>query len=77
MSLPDRIQTEDKSFLRDTRSKALLNIDRAALERSRTARTKARRQQQTIQTLQTDVAELKALVQQLLENRGDTHPRHK
>jgi len=35
MSLPDRIQTEDPSLVRDTNSKALLNTNMSALERHR------------------------------------------
>ena len=68
-NVPDYIQTEDKSFLRDTRSKALLNTDRAALERNRAARSKSLRLTHTISTLQDDVAALKALVHQLMQGR--------
>ena len=34
-SLPDRIQTEDPSLVRDTNSKALLNTNMSALQRHR------------------------------------------
>jgi hypothetical protein len=43
MASPARvIQTEDRSFVRDMNSKALLNTDRAALERNRAVRARAR-----------------------------------
>jgi hypothetical protein len=66
-NVPDFVQTDDKSFIRDTHSKALLNTDRAALERSRQARAKSRERVSALQALQREVAELKTLVTQLLE----------
>lgn len=40
--LPDYIQTEDPSFIRDTHSKALLNTDTSALARHRRALAKTK-----------------------------------
>ncbi len=75
-TVPDYIQTEDRSFLRDTRSKALLNTDKAALARNRAARSKSLRHANTIATLQSDVAALTALVHQLMAEHANTNPRH-
>lgn len=58
----DYIQTEDKSFIRNTKSAALLNTDRNALQRSRAIRTKAREElslKYQVQALQKEVKELR------------------
>ena len=47
-TLPEYVQTEDPSFIRNTYSKALLNTDRSALERHRRHLTKAHEQQQVL-----------------------------
>jgi hypothetical protein len=58
--LPERIQTEDPSFVRDMHSKALLNTDRNALERHRRNVAKNR-------TKTSEMAELRARVNGLEE----------
>lgn len=40
-TIPSHVQTEDKAFVRDTYSKALINTDRDALERHRAMRRRA------------------------------------
>lgn len=62
-SLPDRIQTEDPSFVRDTNSKALLNTDMSALQRHRRNVAKAKASAGTLASLQAR--------QQRLEDRLD------
>ena len=69
-SLPDFVQTDDKSLIRDTRSKALLSTDTDGLARNRAQRLKARSHdslKHQFATLQGEVAELKELVAQLLK----------
>jgi hypothetical protein len=51
-SLPDRIQTEDPSLVRDTHSKALLNTDASALARHRRNIAKAKASAGTLASLQ-------------------------
>jgi hypothetical protein len=51
-SLPDRIQTEDPSFVRDTHSRALLNTDAGALARHRRNIAKAKASAGTLASLQ-------------------------
>jgi hypothetical protein len=65
-NIPDFVVTEDKSFIRDTKNRALLQTDRAALERHRLARATKLTEQSRINTLEREVAELKALVKKLL-----------
>jgi uncharacterized protein YceH (UPF0502 family) len=64
--IPPFVQTTDRAFVRDTRNRALLNTDRAALERHRTARQRSGDTAKRIQSLESQVAELTALVHQLL-----------
>lgn len=66
------VKTDDRSFVRDTRSNALLNTDKSALERYRkhradVARTSALHRE--VDTLRTQVSVLTALVEQLLAER--------
>lgn len=66
------VKTDDKRFVRDTRSNALLNIDKRALDRHRVEREKTQRtshMREEMDALRTQVAELTELVQQLLMER--------
>ena len=65
--VPAYVQTEDKAFIRDTRTRALLNTDLAALERHRAKRRHNQEFQNKIYTLETEVADLKALVHELMK----------
>lgn len=64
------IKTEDKSLARDTKSRALLNVDTTALQRHRQQRNAALRQQGSQQremdALRAEVKELKEMVQGLI-----------
>ena len=64
-TLPDRIQTDDPAFVRDTHSKALLNTDRGALSRHRQQRDKSRRQQQDLERLARTQEQLQVQVNDL------------
>lgn len=67
--IPAFVQTEDRTLIRDTHSKALLCTDKAGLLRSRMRAEKARKTQdqlRQIEDLQTQVNELRALVSELL-----------
>jgi len=66
------VKTDDKRFVRDTRSNALLNIDKRALDRHRVEREKTQRMshmREEMDALRTQVAELTELVQRLLMER--------
>jgi hypothetical protein len=66
------VKTDDNRFVRDTRSNALLNIDKRALDRHRNERDLARRNSHMhseMDELRSQVAMLTELVQQLLVER--------
>ena len=64
------IQTEDKSFVRDLHSKALLNTDRIALENHRKKRQIEIQQSKKWQQMETKVEELNNMRNEILEIRG-------
>jgi len=66
-NIPDFVVTEDPTFIRDTKNRALLQTDRAALERHRAARTKAITHINRLHSLEREVADLKSLVLDLLK----------
>ena len=61
------IQTEDKSFVRDLHSKALLNTDRIALENHRKKRQIEIHQSKKWQQMETKVEELNNMRNEILE----------
>jgi len=73
------VQTEDKSFVRDLHSKALINTDRVALENHRRKRQLEIQQAQRLQEMESKVEELvnikdemleiKSLLQEILNNK--------
>ena len=67
--IPRFVQTEDRSFVRDTTNMALLSTDRSALDRHRQQRAKQHTQQSRLHDLERDVQVLKTLVEQLLHAR--------
>lgn len=60
----ERVQTEDKSFVRDLHSKALLNTDRVALENHR-------QRQQQISQASIEWLEMKQKVEELNNMRNE------
>ena len=64
------IQTEDKSFVRDLHSKALINTDRVALENHRKKRQIKIQQAQKLQQMESKVEELNNMRNEILEIRG-------
>ncbi len=75
----DTVQTENKSFVRDLHSKALLNTDRVALENHR-QRMRIEEQQKSewqimktkvdeLNTVRVEMLEIKALLQELLHKK--------
>ena len=64
------IQTEDKSFVRDLHSKALINTDRVALENHRRRKQIKIQQAQKWQQLEIKVEELNNMRNEILEIRG-------
>ena len=64
------IQTEDKSFVRDLHSKALINTDRVALENHRKRKQIKIQQAQKWQQLETKVEELNNVRNEILEIKG-------
>ena len=64
------IQTEDKSFVRDLHSKALINTDRIALENHRKKRQIEIQQSKKWQQMETKVEELNNMRNEILEIRG-------
>lgn len=67
MSLPDRIQTEDPSLVRDTNSKALLNTNMSALVRHRRNVAKARASVGTLASLQSRQDHLESRLDEVSE----------
>ena len=64
------VQTEDKSFVRDLHSKALINTDRVALENHRKRRQIEIQQAQKWQQMETKVEELNIMRNEILEIKG-------
>ena len=64
------IQTEDRSFVRDLHSKALINTDRVALENHRKKRQIEIQQAQQWQQMETKVEELNNMRNEILEIKG-------
>ena len=64
------IQTEDKSFVRDLHSKALINTDRVALENHRRRRQIEIQQVRKTQQMENKVEELNNMRNEILEIRG-------
>ena len=64
------IQTEDKSFVRDLHSKALINTDRVALENHRKKRQIEIQQAKKWQQMETKVEELNNMRNEILEIKG-------
>ena len=64
------VQTENKSFVRDLHSKALINTDRIALENHRKKRQIEIQQAQKWQQMETKVEELNNMRNEILEIKG-------
>ena len=64
------IQTEDKSFVRDLHSKALINTDRVALENHRKRKQIEIQQSRKWQQMETKVEELNNVRNEILEIKG-------
>ena len=64
------VQTEDRSFVRDLHSKALINTDRVALENHRKKRQIEIQQAQKWQQMETKVEELNDMRNEILEIKG-------
>ena len=64
------IQTEDKSFVRDLHSKALISTDRVALENHRKKRQMEIQQTRKWQQMEIKVEELNNMRNEILEIKG-------
>ena len=64
------VQTEDRSFVRDLHSKALINTDRVALENHRKKRQMEIQQARKWQQMETKVEELNNMMNEILEIKG-------
>ena len=64
------VQTEDRSFVRDLHSKALINTDRVALENHRKKRQIEIQQARKWQQMETKVEELNNMRNEILEIKG-------
>ena len=64
------VQTEDRSFVRDLHSKALINTDRVALENHRRRRQIEIQQARKWQQMETKVEELNNMRNEILEIKG-------
>ena len=62
------IQTEDKSFVRDLHSKALINTDRVALENHRKKRQMEIKVEE-LNNMRTEILEIKGLLQEVLNKK--------
>ena len=64
------VQTEDRSFVRDLHSKALIHTDRVALENHRKKRQMEIQQARKWQQMETKVEELNNMRNEILEIKG-------
>ena len=64
------VQTEDRSFVRDLHSKALINTDRVALENHRKKRQMEIQQARKWQQMEIKVEELNNMRNEILEIKG-------
>ena len=64
------VQTEDKSYVRDLHSKALINTDRAALENHRKRKKIEIQQARKWQQMEIKVEELNNMRNEILEIKG-------
>ena len=64
------VQTEDRSFVRDLHSKALINTDRVALENHRKKRQIEIQQARKWQQMENKVEELNNMRNEILEIKG-------
>ena len=64
------VQTEDRSFVRDLHSKALINTDRVALENHRKRKKIEIQQARKWQQMETKVEELNNMRNEILEIKG-------
>jgi len=64
------VQTEDRSFVRDLHSKALINTDRVALENHRKKRQMEIQQAKKWQQMEIKVEELNNMRNEILEIKG-------
>ena len=64
------VQTEDRSFVRDLHSKALINTDRVALENHRKRRKIEIQQARKWQQMEIKVEELNNMRNEILEIKG-------
>ena len=64
------VQTEDRSFVRDLHSKALINTDRVALENHRKRKQIEIQQAQRWQQMENKVEELNNVRSEMLEIKG-------
>ena len=63
----ESVQTENKSFVRDLHSKALLNTDRVALENHRQKMRLQEQQKSEWQIMKSKVDELNTVMEEMLE----------
>lgn len=66
------IKTEDPNYVRDERSSAIINIDKAGYQKFKLEREKAMQVQQLTQqvhSLQSDMQDIKQLLQQLINGK--------
>ena len=67
MQMMESVQTENKSFVRDLHSKALLNTDRVALENHRQKMRLQEQQKSEWQIMKSKVDELNTVREEMLE----------
>ena len=66
----ETVQTENKSFVRDLHSKALLNTDRVALENHRQKMRLQEQQKSEWQIMKNKVDELNTVREEMLESKS-------
>ena len=66
----ETVQTENKSFVRDLHSKALLNTDRVALENHRQKMRIQEQQKSEWQIMKSKVDELNTVREEMLESKS-------
>ena len=62
MTVPAFVRTTNKALVRDTKTRALLNTDRAARDRTRAVRAKSRTTAQRLDALEAEILELKRII---------------
>ena len=67
--IPDKIPVQNEKMVRDARSKALLSTDRDAVRAYEKKKQESKAQKERINRLEQELADLKAIISELVQKR--------